>query len=240
MSTTDPTKVDKEPVECHVGGWKDFTFEETTAIYGPTAFEESSVPTSSSLFKKVSLAWAVGVSEAFVDRANIRHLSLNDPHSTLRSSVFGFVTELQSWLGKYNDVEINHDIEKEIASYAEWQMLTNFPRYNRAIKEISGMRKEDVPLEAVAQLLISSSDAASGLNSFLLGSSIESYLDAQYPILIDAAAKSLSKSRLDYSHAAKRMKRAASRTNYKYLKKQLTKISDQLSGEADGQVPEKA
>ncbi len=233
MSTSASTAIQSQAAEKKTTPRNFFALENSTAINCDNDWlGEISAATSKSVVRNAALACFLGFSDGMPLARNISTESLIASVESRAIATFaGFVAELRSWLESLGDSEFGPDVENEITSYATWQISNNFTHFSRAIKQLSLMPPNDLPDEAMAQLLISSADASNALQSTILGSSIESYLDTGCPLLVDAAAKSLSQSRLGYSHAAKRMMRVASRTEYKYLKKQLYRISEQLSGE---------
>jgi len=152
----------------------------------------------------------------------------------------GLSAQVKSWLQKFWQYNGSSEEESEIRQYARRQVQSNLPEFSAVLRQIALSSAKGVPVSAVAQLLIDAADFADGSQSHLLGHSIEQYLDLDSPELVDAAARSLSPSRLSYFHAASRLRRAAGKTNLKFLRRKLNSISDQLTRSPDAEIRQEA
>lgn len=219
----------------------------STSFDGEAMFSEQTASTRNSIVRRFALGCALGVSNVMPIVMPIglgsgaRYVSgSTGANSQLESPVIGYITELRAWLQRFWHVSNFGDHDKEITSYVHRQMSKDFPSYSRALKSLAVSGRKDVPTEAVAQILIDSADFADADQAIMLGASIEQYLDSDVPLLVDAAAKSLAPGRLGYNHAARRMQRAADNTRFKYLRKKLTRVSQQLAEEKHGEVRSEA
>lgn len=186
---------------------------------------------SSSKFKSL-LASAILGANFFYSNKNI-----SDLYESETQNVAGevgstrYIAELKSWLKKIYKSSENLSYNDEFIGYVRYQLDNNFNEFVRALKKLSIDTDKYVPDEAVAQLLIDSSELAEIEKRTFLGNSIENYLSSESRILIDAAAKSLAPSRLSYVHAAEKIGDIAEKTKYRYLKRKLKAIHEQLIGQ---------
>jgi hypothetical protein len=193
--------------------------------------------TADSLLRDFFLACVVGTVDAFRGRSSSSFAVTSEVPEQV--ALLSRLAELKAWLEGFDGIDVHEEGAVKIEKFAAWQMENNFSNFSRSIQELAPIAA-DTQVDALAQLLIASSDHAHSQRAFLLGASIEPYLENNEPLLIDAAAKALSRSRLDFKHAAKRIASIGKKTRYRYLKRQLEKVARQLGEGEDAAISPQA
>lgn len=202
----------------------------TSVAEGRLESEGSGANTSVATLKSLAVGVLLGATLMY----SRRYVTYNNEYGTRDAGAeidaIRSIAELKAWLQGFWGRADELEDDQEFRNYIQHQLNENFVDFSRSLKSLSSLSERDVPLGAVAQILVDSSELADIAQRPLLANSVESFLDSQSPLLIDAAARSLSPSRLRYVHAAKKLKTAAEHTKFRYLRRKLLAVHDQLIG----------
>lgn len=190
-------------------------------------------------FHALCLATALGATTALTDRRNT--FSPADWRSfvtcqDVKNDVYKVKLFLE--LQRHRDYHYEPGFNNPLSQIVERELTTNVTAFVAFLSEVlrSSRLSEDVRLE----LLSASSKFATAANKSQLAHLARGLLAQEPESVLDTAAIALSRSRLCDRGAAPLLRRAATRTNKVFLKKQLQQTADELDDGSHHEAPAQA